>query len=192
MPKAGKKMANDPLMSIQDAILENMHRKKTSDMFICKHDLDLVWADHPLRNIFPNFDMREWETIRKRYIRVLSILIVIDWTDLRSRFRPVFLRDPGHDDEHLPFTDLSFLGTSRQVFDSYQHAFTPIVIEEREEKYIQDIPAEYRLPFINEPEDVRLGGYGSVTKRIIAPRCLKNKEDITDSPEVGDRSLPII
>ena len=184
-------MANDSLMSIQEAILEKMHRQQTPHMFICKHDLDLVWADHPLRNIFPNFDPREWETIRKRYIRVLSILIVVDWTGLRSRFRPVFLRDPGHDDEHLPFTDLKFLGTSGQVFASYQHAFTPIVIEERKEKHIQDIPAEYRLPFIYEPEDVRLGGYGSVTKRTIAPRCLKNKEDNTDNPEVGGRSLHV-
>ena len=192
MPKAGKKMANDSLMGIQEAIMGKMHRQQTPHMFICKHDLDLVWADHPLCNIFPNFDPREWETIRKRYIRVLSILILVDWTDLRSRFRPVFLRDLGHDDEHLPFTDLSFLGTSRQVFAFYQHAFTPIVIEERKEKHIQDIPAEYRLPFINEPEDVRLGGYGSVTKRIIAPRCLKNREDNTDNPEVGGRPLQVI
>ena len=192
MPKAGKKMANDPLMDVQEAILGKMHRQQTPHMFICKPDLDSVWTDHPLRNIFPKFDPREWDTIRKRYVRVLSILVLIDWTDLRSRFRPVFLRDPAHDDEHLPFTDLEFLGTSRQVFASYQHAFTPTVIEERKEKHIQVIPAECRLPFVNEPEDVRLGGYGSVTKRIIAPRCLKNKEDNTDNPEVGGRSSQVI
>ena len=189
MPKAGKKMASDPLVSIQEAILSKMHRQETPYMFICKHDLDLVWADHPLCNIFPNFNPSEWDMIRKRYIRVLSILIIIDWTDLTRRFRPVFLRDPKHDDQHLPFNDLKFLGPSRQIFASYQHAFTPIVIEERKEKHIQDIPAECRLPFINEPEDVRLGGYGSVTKRIIAPRCLKNMKDKTDNSEVGGRSL---
>ena len=192
MPKAGKKMGRDPLMSIQEAILAKMHRQGTPHMFICKDDLDLIWADHPLYNLFPNFNLSEWKMIRKRYIRVLSTLIIIDWTDLRTRFRPVFLRDPAHDDEHLPFKDLKFLGASGQIFADYQHAFTPIVIEERKEKHIQEIPAGYRLPFINEPEDVRLGGYGSVTKRIIAPRCLKNKEDNTDNPEVCGCFIQVI
>ena len=185
MPKAGrKKPPTDPLLDIQDAINRKMHRQHTPHTFICKHDLIQVWADHPLREIFPKFDSKDLESIRDSYLCILSILILIDWTELRSRFRPVFLREPGRDDEHLPFTDLAFLGTSRQIFSDYQFAFTPVIIEEHTERFVQEIPTEYRLPFTNEPKDVRLGGYGSVTKRIIAPRCLKNKEDNRDNPEV--------
>ena len=188
MPKTSKKKPNDHLLDVQNAIHRRMHRPQTNDMFICKHDLDLIWADHPLRNIFPNFEPKEWESIRDSYICVLSTLVLIDWTDIRSRFRPVFLREEGRDDEHLPFTDLAFLGASGQIFSFYQHAFKPIIIEEHGHKYIQDIRSEYRLPFINEPEHVGLGGYGSVTKRIVAPRCLKNKESNQDNPEVCGHS----
>ena len=188
MPKTSKKKPVDPLLDIQGAINRKMHRRQTPHRFICKRDLDLIWADHPLRNIFPKFEQRDYESIRDSYICVLSILILINWPDLRSHFRPFFLREPERDDEHLPFTDLDFLGASGQVFSDYQHAFKPVIIEEHSQKHIQDIQSEYRLPFINEPEDVRLGGYGSVTKRIVAPRCLKNKESNQDNPEVCGHS----
>ena len=187
-----KKKPDDHLLDVQNAIKRRMHRQQTNDMFICKHDLDLIWADHPLPNIFPKFETKECESIRDRYICVLSTLVFIDWTDIKSRFRPVFLREPERDDEHLPFTDLTFLGASGHIFSLFQHAFKPIVIEKHNQRHIQDIRSEYRLPFINEPEDVRLGGYGSVTKRIVAPRCLKNKEDNTDNPEVGGFFLHVI
>ena len=189
MPRASKKKSNDPLLDVQNAINRKMyHGDQTNDMFICKHDLDLVWADHPLRDIFPNFEPKEWASIRESYICVLSTLVLIDWTDIRSRFRPVFLREHGRDDEHLPFTNLDFLGTSGRVFSIFQHAFKPVIIEEYSYRHVQEVPSEYRLPFINEPEDVRLGGYGSVTKRIIAPRCLKNKENNQDNSEVCGHS----
>ena len=184
MPKAKKKM-NDPLLVVQEAIKSKMcHRDQINDMFICKDDLLSVWADHPLHNIFPNFGPTEWASIRGSYICVLSTLVLIDWTDLRSRFRPVFLREVGRDDEHLPFTDLAFLGASGPSFSSFQHAFKPIIIEEHSQKYIQEIRSEHRLPFVEKPEHLRLGGYGTVTKRIIARRCLINKERNQDNPEV--------
>ena len=197
MGTGGKEIAIDPIIAIQDAIHRRMHRQQNSilmnpHMFICKHDLDLVWADHPLCDIFPSFNSKDCESIRKSYICVLSILIFVNWADLRSLFRPLFLRMPGRDDEHLPFTDLAFLGASRRLFADYQYAFMPVVIEEHNQKWIQEIPTEYRLPFINDPEDVRLGGYGSVTKRVIAPRCLKNKEDNKDNPEVCGHSSQAI
>ena len=191
MPKASKKKPNDHILDVQTAINRRMHRQQTNDQFICKHDLLLIWADHPLQNIFPNFETREYESIRDHYICVLSTLVLIDWTDISSRFRPVFLREAGRDDEHLPFTDLAFLGASGPIFSVYQYAVKPIIIEEHSQKHIQDVRSEFRLPFINEPEDVRLGGYGSVTKRIVAPRCLRNKEDNTDNPEVGGRFLHV-
>ena len=190
MPKTGKKKATDHLLDVHNAITRRMHRQQhTAHMFICKHDLEQVWADHPLRLIFPTFTTEEQESIRKHYICVLSILIYVGWTDM-SRFRPLFLRETGRDDAHLPFNDLGFLGTSGQVFLSHQHAFKPVVIEEHNERHIQEISTEDRLPFIDEPETMGSGGYGSVTKRVIAPRCLWNKEDNKDNPEVcGNQSL---
>lgn len=186
MVKAKKKSNDhDPLLVVQDAINRKMnHGDQTNAMFICKDDLVSIWADHPLRNIFPNFEQREYESIRARYICVLSTLVLIDWPDIRSRFRPVFLREGERDDEHLPFTDLAFLGASGRSFSAFQQAFKPIIIEEHSQKHIQVIRSEYRLPFIKKPENVRLGGYGSVTKRTIARRCLKNMERNQDNLEV--------
>ncbi len=184
MPKGSKKKPPDPLLDVHNAIQRKMHRlQHPAHTFICKHDLDQVWADHPLRLIFPKFTLEEQESVRRDYICVLSILIYIGWNDM-SRFRPLFLREPGHDDASLPFTDLGILGTSEQVFLSYQRAFKPVVIEEHNARHLQEISAEDRLPFINEPEFMGNGGYGSVTKRVIASRCLWNKGDNKDNPEV--------
>lgn len=187
MPKAGKKKAPDPLLEVYEAIKRRINRQDTAHMFICKHDLDQVWADHPLPHIFPRFTPEECESVRKDYICVLSILIYVGWTDW-SRFRPLFLRE-GRNDAHLPFADVKFLGTSEQVFHSHQYAFKPAIIEERDERYIQDISTKDRLPFIDEPEFMDNGGYGSVTKRVIAPRCLWNKQDNKDNPKVCGHSL---
>ena len=184
MPKASKNKSNDPVLDIQGAINSKMNRPTSAHRFICKHDLVQIWADHPLADIFPKFAQDECDSIRRHYICVLSILIFINWPDLKSGFRPTFLREKERDDDHLPFTDLAFLRASSHLFSDYQHAFKPIIIEEHSQRYIQVIPSESRLPFIKEPEDVRLGGYGSVTKRTIASRCLINKEKNQDNPEV--------
>ena len=192
MPKPGKKKANDdPLLKIQDAIRRKMHRKHAADMFVCKDDLDLIWPDYSLHQLFPSYKPEERETIRKDYLCVLSILIYVGWTDL-TLFRPLFLRENGRDDASLPFTDivdLAFLGTLRQVFSFHQHAFKPVVIEEHNARFIQKISTEHRLPFICEPELLGSGGYGSVTKRVIAPRCLFNKDDNKVNLEVCIRIL---
>lgn len=187
MPKSSKTKATDPLLDVYNAIKQGMHRQRTPQVFICKHDLEQVWADHPLSQIFPNYEPEEWGTIRRDYICVLSILVYIGWTDM-SRFRPLFLREVGRDDAHLPFTKMDFLGTSEHMFSLHQHAFKPIIIEERNERHIQNIPTERRLPFTDEPESMGSGGYGSVTKRVIASRCLKNEEDNRDNPEVFSHS----
>ena len=200
MAKNGKKKATHSVLAnqdeidrtvldIQNAIRRSMYlQKDMAHMFICKHDLRLLWADCPLQSIFPSFSPGERQSIRQDYICVLSILIYIAWSDW-NRFRPLFLKQPGRKDADLPFQDLDFLGTSEQMFSSYQYAFTPVVIEEHNQKHIQEIQTEYRLPFINDPEDMRMGGYGSVTKRVIAPRCLRNKEDTKENSEVCSYSL---
>ena len=191
MPKARKKNAIVPFLEIQNAISAKMNGQHAAHKFICKDDLDQVWADRPLRTIFPNFSQDECDSTRQSYICVLSILIYADWADLKSRFRPLFLREDGRDDTHLPFKDLDFLGKFAPTFSSHQQAFKPVIIEERNERYIQTIPPERRLPFIGEPEPLGKGGYGSVTKRLIAPRCLWNKRDNKENKEVCSNSLQI-
>lgn len=193
MPKAGKRKATDSvsqkqLLQIQQAIKGKMHRQNTAQMFICRDDLKQVWAPHALSHMFPNLVSEDWNSIREEYICVLSILIYIGWTDW-SRFRPLFLRESGRDDSCLPFADLAFLETSELVFSSHQHSFTPVVIEEHNQPHIQVIKPEYRLPFMDEPESLGTGGYGSVTKRVIAPRCLWNSEDNKDNPKVCPHPL---
>ena len=183
MGKRGRKKANRPLLDIQDDINRTMHRQRTPHMFICKHDLDQVWADHSLNDLFPNLTRDEQRLIRRDYLRVLSILVHAGWTDL-SRFRPLFLREAGRDDAHLPFGDLTFLGNFGPTISFHQHAFKPVVIEEHNRRYIQGVSPERRLPFTEEPEPMGKGGYGSVTKRVIARRCLWNEQENRDNPEV--------
>lgn len=185
MGKGGKKKVYDPLRDVRDAINCAMHRQHTPHMFISKHDLDQVWADHSLKDCLPKSNPDERRRIMRDFLRVLSILIHAEWIDLRLRFRPLFLREKGRADAHLPFEDLSFLGNFGPTeFFSRQHAFNPVIIQEHNKKYIQGVLPECRLPFIEEPEHMGRGGYGSVTKRVIAPRCLLNKQDNKDNPEV--------
>lgn len=183
MGRGGRKRANNPLDEIQDAINRAMYRQRTPHIFICKHGLDQVWAEHSLNDLLPNLTRDEQRLTRGNYLRVLSILIHAKWTDL-SRFRPLFLREAGRDDAHLPFKDLEFLGNFGPTFSFHQHAFTPVIIEEHNGKYIQGVEPELRLPFTEEPEPMGNGGYGSVTKRVIARRCLRNKQENRDNPEV--------
>lgn len=190
MGKGGKKKAYDPLRDVRDAINRAMHRQHTPHMFISKQDLDQVWADHSLKDCFPKFKPEERRLVKTDYLRVLSILIHAEWIDLRLLFRPLFLRVPEHNDKNLPFEDLSFLGKFGSTeFSSRQHAFKPIIIQEHNKNYIQGVSPECRLPFIEEPEHMGRGGYGSVTKRVIAPRCLLNKQDNKDNPEVCGHPL---
>ena len=202
MGRNGKKKANQSVLanhndiksivsSIQKAINSRMHRQKEPDRkFICRHDLDQVWkSSPPIEKIFPNFDAKECESVRTEYICVLSILIYIDWSDW-SLFRPNILR-PGHKDLDLPFNDLNFLGTSGQVFSDHQYSFTPVVIEKHRKAHIQFIKPEVYLPFIEEPDFLGKGGYGSVTRRVIAPRCLVDKEGKSENSEVCAMSCKI-
>ena len=190
---ADKNDVQNTVLNIQRAIQKSMHRQENSArMFICKHDLEQIWKGSPsIKNIFPNFNTDECEYVIKECICILSTLVFIGWSDW-SLFRPDIIRAKLKDTD-LPFKDTSFLKsflkTSEPAFSYYQHSFTPVVIEKWRETHIQPIPPELYLPFIEAPDLMGKGGYGSVTRRVIAPRCLEDKEGKSYNSEVCGHAL---
>ena len=184
---------NQPL-SIQEAIHQKMHHNQNpSKAFITDSELRTVWNEYTLSTIFPNqrWTIEQWRRIRTEYLKVLSILILIDWTPLAENFRALFFMYPDRNDAHLPFSkdQLSFLGLSALNFFHSQFAFLPVVIQDLDEMFVHNLKPLERLPFIEEACDIGSGGFGDVTKVVIAPRCLlKNKS--SENREVFSQKKP--
>lgn len=181
-PESTKGKVVSPIKALQDAIRTSMYNADdASRVFVCEHNLQEAWRDHDLRTIFPSykFSAEERGTIRERFLRVLSILILIGWSadDLVNKFRYQFLRAAeGRADKDLPLDEgkLGFLDTFSYMFWQQQFAFCPAIIEERENSHIQRIKSDRRLPFTGKPVEVGGGAYGSVSQVTIAPRCLRH------------------
>lgn len=158
-------------------------------MFICEHDLRNAWSDHSLKEIFParSFDDDDRKEISSKYLRVLSVLILIDWHDLPNQFHTHFLSRDDRADANLPFTtkELSFLDRSAWNFEDLQYAFIPQVIQEVDEKRVQRIDPRRRLPFLEKPTPMGTGGYGAVTKVHIAPRYLLDEANKKENNRVS-------
>ncbi len=174
----------DPIHAIQKSILQKMKRKdkqsNRSYAFILEADLRDAWEGHTLASIFPfqSWNDEERQEIRKDYRKTLSILIVMDWQGLRTGlFRSSFLREPGRKDEKLPFhiSQLEFLGSAAHLFEDWQHAFTPAIIEVYDREHKQIIGSHQRLPFESQGDCIGSGSYGTVWKRSIARGCYHDK-----------------
>ena len=185
-PELTRGQAVSPIRALQIAIRTSMYNagvaSEASRVFICEHNLDEAWKDHDLRTIFPStkFSAEERKTIRERFLRVLSILILIGWSgdDLVNKFRSQFLRAAeGREDKDLPLDEdkLGFLDISSYIFWQQQFAFCPAIIEESDTSHLQRIDSDRRLPFDGKPREVGGGAYGSVSQVTIAPRCLRHK-----------------
>ena len=171
--------------SLQDAIRTRMYNADdpldASRVFICEHNLQRAWRDHDLKSIFPpsKYRQEEIDTIRDRFLRVLSALILIGWSsdDLVSKFRSQFLRTPGREDKDLPIdrSQLGFLRPFSFTFWQQQFAFCPAIIVEYEYSRIQTIETGRRLPFSGKLVEVGGGAYGKVSQVTIAPRCLRTE-----------------
>ena len=186
----GEGRAKSPVELMHDEIMGKMHRKQQpSDMFICEHDLRNAWNDHSLEQIFParSFNGNQRKEIMDKYLRVLSILILIDWRGLPGLFRLHFLSRNDRADANLPFSmeKLSFLGNSAWTFEHNQFAFMPEVIREMGERYVQRVDPSRRLPFIEKPTPMGTGGYGAVTKVHIAPHHLSDEANKMDNNKVS-------
>lgn len=151
--------------------------------FICTSKLiNDFWSEHRVEKLsaFRDYEEGVLLKIRKGFLRVLSIVIFIQWNGL-VRFDTVFV-NKGLDDNSLFFNkdQLKNMKTEIDDFLEKQYIFKPEIIEYRQEAHIQTIPAESRLPFIGESDLLGRGGYGSVSKREIAPHCLEfmSEEDV--------------
>ena len=179
--------------AIQRAIHEHLgfHHENESSKFICEHELKDVWAGFSIEAVFSSasWTPRESQMIRKDLLKILSILILINWPDLDEQFRPVFFDrlEYGMKDESLPFSieAVEGLENSRYMFFQEQYTFIPAVIEEHDEAFIQEIHPKIRLPFRERSLEIGTGGYGEVRKVEIAPRCLYNVHRKSDSSVVS-------
>lgn len=155
--------------------------------FICWPQLLDFWNEHHLEDIaaFENYDRAVFPQIRKKFLRVLSIVIFIEWNDLRL-FEAVFVKENLNDDS-LFFDEHHLRGmvTGIDNFLTQQYIFKPEIIKSKQQSYIQVIPARNRLPFVETPEFIGGGGFGAVSKRIIAPNCFETHSDNTSSSNSG-------
>ena len=162
------------------------HNQDPSKMFISDSELRAVWQEYTLSTIFPaqRWTLEQWQQIRQKYLKVLSILIWIDWTPIAENFRAAFFMHSDRSDASLPFSmdKLSFLAGSGLTFFQSQFAFLPTIIQEKDEKYVHELKPFERLPFIEEACEIGSGGFGDITKVVIAPRCLLSKG--LENPEV--------
>ena len=141
-----------------------------------------IWQNHNIGDLpgFQNYGQEEIDTIKHHYLQVLSIVIFSKWP-LLNEFSTVFVQN-ALSDERLFFTkeDLSPMRTGIDEFLSHQYAFKPTtIIQQCTPGFVQDVPQLHRLPFIDQ-SDLDYGAFGVVTKRSIAPECLKvSTEDDT-------------
>ncbi|KAG8531717.1 uncharacterized protein KY384_003349 [Bacidia gigantensis] len=182
-----RRTADEVTSKIQRSIKKCFHQSNSNgERFICKRGLQSVWTDHQVESIpafkAEGFNGKDYKVIKERFLVVLSIVIFIDWDNLEA-FREVFVEQK-LDDNALFFNEdqLRGLRGGKDNFLTQQYLFRPTVIEERSDCFIQNIPSDHRLPFISEPERLGEGGYGAVTKRYVAVRCLKEGDKDNSEP----------
>lgn len=172
------------------------HSEDSSKRFIGQEELRALWADLGLRRMFPShsWDDQEIQTIRDGYLKVLSILVMIAWPGVcghdKSRFRKHFLQRPHHDfaDPNLPLANerLGFLKEYAINFREKQYAFCPVIIEECEASYIQEVAADRPLPFTEEELPLGEGASGKVRKAVIARYCYRDTKRVLNVKVCGD------
>lgn len=163
---------------------EMCHSADVSKRFIGQQELRTIWAELGLRKMFPSHSWEEDDIkiIQDCYLKVLSILIIIAWPGVcshdRSGFRKHFLQRPHHDsaDPNLPLAEerLGFLKEYAINFRETQYAFCPVIIEEREVSYVQEVAADRPLPFTEEELPLGEGASGRVRKAVVARYCFRD------------------
>ena len=176
--------SNSAREAIGDDIMSKTFRR-TEDFgkykFITLHILEKIWTDERLADLFAGTELSEGQwlpCLRKEYLRILSILVVISWNKW-SRFRAVFIDHPGRADQDLPLHESDIDGThfdktQLQNFVNSQSQFLPTTIIEN-----TDIECEavYQMPFDTAPEMVsNKGSYSSVEKVVIVSRQYRDRE----------------
>lgn len=165
---------------IRDELEEAVINKEENlERFISHKSLKQIWTARliPFFQILePGYDNSAIIFAEKNLIKTLSILVAIGWPHWSSFWDLFFTSKDSsgrlnHLDNSLPYAflilkDVSFLGKWAPAFQRMQHIFIPIVVESGQ---IQEYEKEYRLPFIDlERKDIGEGGFGKVTKEVIA------------------------
>ena len=168
---------------IAQKLFDCMHRSaEPHKSFICQNDLDDIWrASKNIKKVLVHEDWTEAEvaTIRKKFTKILSIIILINSSDCIRRFRTLFFDTLGSQnartDDEIPFTveQLSILDIStRKLFYEKQFVVKPEYIKNTKKQENQVIPPDHRLPFVYEKSGIGWGGYGTVDEVGIAPGYL--------------------
>lgn len=156
-------------------------KDRSSEKFVPYASLEAIWSGPRLREfvdlIRPGFDHHRVRFVKENLLRTLSILVYIGWPYWES-FAVVFLH---HRDSHGKLDRLddriphytsealcAFLGDFHaERFLTERCTFCPIDLEEGKAIYFN---GDWRLPFVAESEQIGAGGYGQVTKEVIAKR----------------------
>ena len=175
------------------------NRNDISKRFITEENLLAVWTD----NLSKTFPYPQWHSdhvckIRKSYLKVLSILVLIGWPNSRineSLFQDSFLQFE-RSDQCLPFArdQLDLPDHLAESFDDWQYAFCPVLIEERDGGYnlggeIQTVPAKFRLPLIEgnaRERELGCGAFGIVQQVEIARQYCRRHYD-TNRQDVNSK-----
>ena len=168
---------------VKSTLLTNIHRRtEPRSEFICKYDISQAWTESYLKQLLKGLDWTSADTlvnIRTNYLKILSILVYIDWDNWKS-FGSIFInhRDENGDlsrtDKDLPF-DLPelaspyFLGDSFRDFHINQYIFIPVVLKQDDDAQdtVTSYSKEYRMPFL-ATEDISRATPGNITQELIA------------------------
>lgn len=148
-----------------------------------------------------------FKLLNTRMLAIISILVYIGWDHWTKFWETFILFDPFKTpsstehrsevcdrhgskyfdrlDDYLPFdaNELDFLEDQAQQFLDAQYIFQPIIIMESVDSKIHTYSSLARLPFIEKKSsELGEGGYGRVTKEVVAIRCLDHRTSTSENP----------
>jgi hypothetical protein len=155
--------------------LEKQEKGESGKKIIFPIDIKAVWAPRYVHSFYTAQAWYEaaWDKTctMHAYLRIMSILIWIDYApDKWKDFGQDFIK-PERNDERLPFEReelQNFLGDRIVANNFYerQWKFCPLIIQERAEPYRLD--KAQQLPWCEEPKEVGRGAFGIVKQHTIA------------------------
>ena len=172
------------MKAICEELDEKSFRRNDTDcryMFITSHVLEKIWTTECLQGFFEGFpwaDKNFLETVRRKFLRVLSILVRIEWGGFEN-FKTAFYDNPGRQDSDLPFHDVGGIKQLDSItannFSTRQYHFIPLTIEVNKD---QKVSESHLFPFVKKSEVIaeEKGSFCIVYKEIVASRQLINSE----------------
>jgi hypothetical protein len=191
--KTGRGHGDDILAHIADQLDRGMLRsEEPGKTFICEHAVRNIWSNrNDIKDLLNGgqWDDNEIKLIQRHFIKILSILILIGSDALLNPYCKRYLRNPEFTDRKLPFDEeklLKFLDSrSAPRFQEHQYKFIPVLIEEDSLDNHQEIPPQFRLPFVSERSEIGRGGCGIIDEVCVAPGYLTSRNGSSNWPNVS-------